>query len=88
MYHPSFNIGIEEEYQVVTPSANCWGMSRSRWRAKMVVNERAASAELADLVRSGTVGVGTPVCVDINEARDVAACAARCSTWRRRAASG
>ncbi len=45
-------------------------VTQSMAREKMVVNERAANAELADLVRDGTVGVGTPVCVDINEARD------------------
>jgi glutamate---cysteine ligase / carboxylate-amine ligase len=72
MYHPSFNIGIEEEYQVVdAESRELLGyVTQSMAREKMVVNERAANAELADLVRSGTVGVGTPVCVDINEARD------------------
>ena len=72
MYHPSFNIGIEEEYQVIDPeSRELLGyVTQSMAREKMVVNERAASAELADLVRSGIVGVGTPVCVDINEARD------------------
>jgi carboxylate-amine ligase len=72
MYHPSFNIGIEEEYQVVDAgSGELLGyVTQSMAREKMVVNERAANAELSDLVRSGTVGVGTPVCVDINEARD------------------
>jgi carboxylate-amine ligase len=72
MYHPSFNIGIEEEYQVVDgESGELLGyVTQSMAREKMVVNERAASAELADLVRGGTVEVGTPVCVDINEARD------------------
>ena len=72
MYYPSFNIGIEEEYQVVDPeSRELLGyVTQSMAREKMVVNERAANVELADLVRSGTVQVGTPVCVDINEARD------------------
>ncbi len=72
MYHPSFNIGIEEEYQVVDgESGELLGyVTQSMAREKMVVNERAPTAELADLIRSGTVGVGTPVCVDINEARD------------------
>ncbi len=72
MYHPSFNIGIEEEYQVIdAESRELLGyVTQSMAREKMVVNERAANAELADLVRDGTVGVGTPVCVDINEARD------------------
>ena len=46
-------------------------MSRSRWRAKRWWSTSArANAELADLVRERSVGVGTPVCVDINEARD------------------
>ena len=73
MYHPSFNLGIEEEYQVIDPeSRELLGyVTQSMAREKMVVNERVlANVELAELVRSGTVGVGTPVCVDINEARD------------------
>ena len=72
MYYPSFNIGIEEEYQVVdAESRELLGyVTQSMAREKMVVNERTASAELTDLIRSGTVAVGTPVCVDINEARD------------------
>jgi carboxylate-amine ligase len=72
MYYPSFNIGIEEEYQVVdSESGELLGyVTQSMAREKMVVNERTPSAELVELVRSGTIGVGTPVCVDINEARD------------------
>jgi gamma-glutamyl:cysteine ligase YbdK (ATP-grasp superfamily) len=39
-------------------------------REKMVVNERAPNADLAKVIREGAVATGTPVCVDINEARD------------------
>jgi glutamate---cysteine ligase / carboxylate-amine ligase len=72
MYYPSFNIGIEEEYQVVdTASRELLGyVTQSMAREKMVLNERVPSAELGDLVHSGSIAVGTPVCVDINEARD------------------
>ncbi len=72
MFHPSYNIGIEEEYQVVDPSTRelLGYITQSMARERMVVNERAASKELAGLVGSGSVSVGTPVCVDINEARE------------------
>lgn len=72
MYYPSFNIGIEEEYQVIdADSRELLGyVTQSMAREKMVVNERAPTADLRDLVHSGSVAVGTPVCVDINEARD------------------
>lgn len=72
MYYPSFNIGIEEEYQLIDPeSRELLGyVTQSMAREKMVVNERAPSADLAKVIREGAVSTGTPVCVDINEARD------------------
>ncbi|HQY91498.1 carboxylate-amine ligase [Caldilinea sp.] len=73
MYYPSFNIGIEEEYQLIDPdSRELLGyVTQSMAREKMVVNERAPSADLATLIREGAVSTGTPVCMDINEARDM-----------------
>ncbi len=72
MYYPSFNIGIEEEYQVVDPASRelLGYVTQSMAREKMVINERVPSVELSDLIHSGSIAVGTPVCVDINEARD------------------
>lgn len=72
MYYPSFNIGIEEEYQVIDPgSRELLGyVTQSMAREKMVVNERTPSAEIADLVRSGSIATGTPISEDINQARD------------------
>lgn len=72
MFYPSYNIGIEEEYQVIDPDTRelLGYITQSMAREKMVVNERAATKELAGLVSSGSVSVGTPVCVDINEARE------------------
>lgn len=72
MYYPSFNIGIEEEYQLIDPdSRELLGyVTQSMAREKMVVNERAPNADLAAVIREGAVSTGTPVCEDINEARD------------------
>lgn len=72
MYYPSFNIGIEEEYQVIDPETRelLGYVTQSMAREKMVVNERAPTVELGERISSGSVAVGTPVCVDINEARD------------------
>lgn len=72
MYYPSFNIGIEEEYQLIDPdSRELLGyVTQSMARERMVVNERAPNADLAKVIREGAVATGTPVCVDINEARD------------------
>lgn len=72
MYYPSFNIGIEEEYQLIDPSSRelLGYVTQSMARERMVVNERALNADLAKLIREGAVAAGTPVCVDINEARD------------------
>ncbi len=72
MYYPSFNIGIEEEYQLIDPETRelLGYVTQSMAREEMVVNERAPDAEISALVRSGSLAVGTPVCVDISEARE------------------
>ncbi|MCB0039074.1 MAG: carboxylate-amine ligase [Caldilinea sp.] len=72
MYYPSFNIGIEEEYQLIDPETRelLGYATQSMARERMVVNERAPDADLSDVIRAGTVSVGTPVCTDINDARE------------------
>jgi len=72
MYYPSFNIGIEEEYQLIDPASRelLGYVTQSMARERMVVNERAPNADLAAVIREGAIQTGTPVCEDINEARD------------------
>ncbi|MBK8048144.1 MAG: hypothetical protein IPK16_14065 [Anaerolineales bacterium] len=72
MYYPSYNIGIEEEYQLVDPvSHELLGyVTQSMAREQMVVNERTPNVELADRILSGSIMVGTPVSEDISQARD------------------
>jgi len=71
MYHPSYNIGIEEEYQLIDPtSRELLGYVRqSMSRDLMVVNERTTATDFAQQIGSAVVEVGTPVCADIKEAR-------------------
>ena len=49
MYHPSYNIGIEEEYQLIDPaSRELLGYVRqSMSRDRMVVNERTPATDFA-----------------------------------------
>ena len=72
MYYPSYNIGIEEEYQLVDPvSRELMGyVTQSMAREQMVVNERTPNVDLADRILSGSIMVGTPVSEDISQARD------------------
>ena len=72
MKSPSLTVGIEEEYQVIDPDTRelLGYITQSMARERMVVNERAATKELSELVGSGSISVGTPVCADINEARE------------------
>ncbi len=72
MYYPSFNIGIEEEYQLIDPATRelLGYVTQSMAQDKMNLNERTPNAELADLLQSGLIEVGTPVCDDITVARD------------------
>lgn len=71
MYHPSYNIGIEEEYQLIDPSSRelLGYVRQSMSRDRMVVNERTPETEFAEQIGGAVIEVGTPVCVDINEAR-------------------
>jgi glutamate---cysteine ligase / carboxylate-amine ligase len=72
MYHPSFNIGIEEEYQVIDPqSRELLGyVTQSMANDQMVVRERSPDADLAHRFSEAVIQVGTPVCADIKEARE------------------
>jgi carboxylate-amine ligase len=72
MYHPSFNIGIEEEYQVIDPqSRELLGyVTQSMANEQMVVRERNPDAELAQRFSDAVINAGTPVCVDIKDARE------------------
>lgn len=72
MYHPSFNIGIEEEYQVIdAESRELLGyVTQSMANEQMVVRERNPDADLAQRFSEAVVQVGTPVCADIKEARE------------------
>jgi carboxylate-amine ligase len=72
MYHPSFNIGIEEEYQVIDPqSRELLGyVTQSMATEELVVRERTPEAELTQRFSDAVIQVGTPVCSDIKEARE------------------
>ncbi|MCL4858526.1 MAG: carboxylate-amine ligase [Caldilineaceae bacterium] len=72
MYHPSFNIGIEEEYQIIDPdSRELLGyVTQSMVNEQMVVRERSPDADLAQRFSEAVIQVGTPVCADIKEARE------------------
>jgi carboxylate-amine ligase len=72
MYLPSFNIGIEEEYQVIDPqSRELLGyVTQSMANEQMVVRELNPATELAERFAEAVIQVGTPVCADIKEARE------------------
>jgi carboxylate-amine ligase len=72
MYHPSLNIGIEEEYQLIDPeSLELIGyVTQSMAREEMVVQERDPDFGFAEHVGSAVLEVGTPSCADIKEARE------------------
>ena len=71
MYHPSFNIGIEEEYQIVDPkSGELLGyISQSMSEGRLAIQERRPDFEVAQLLGDAILNVGTQLCVDIHEAR-------------------
>ena len=72
MYHPSLNIGIEEEYQLIDPVTRelVGYVMQSMSRDQLVVRERRADGEVAQSFDDAVIEVGTPVCADIKEARD------------------
>ena len=72
MYHPSFNIGIEEEYQLIDPgSRELLGFVRnSMSQEQLLVQEKRADFDFVQRVGSGALEAGTPVCVDVHEASE------------------
>lgn len=70
MYHPSFNIGIKEEYQLIDPdSYELVGyVTRSMARNKMVVQERHSDVGFTRHVEDAALEAGTPMCADVMEA--------------------
>ncbi len=72
MYYPSFNIGIEEEYQIIDPqSRELLGyVTQSMAREEMVVRERTPDTKFARQMREAVIEAGTPVAADIHEAHD------------------
>lgn len=72
MVHPSLNIGIEEEYQLVDPQSRelVGYVTQSMSRDQLVVRERTADSDVAQSFGDAVIEVGTPVCADISEARE------------------
>lgn len=72
MYHPSFNIGIEEEYQLIDPASRelLGYVTQSMSREQMLVREKTPDTEFARQMGSTVIETGTPVCVDIADARE------------------
>lgn len=72
MYHPSFNIGIEEEYQLIDPES--WELigyvTQSMAREGIVVQERHPDSDLARHLENAVLDIGTPASADIKEARE------------------
>jgi carboxylate-amine ligase len=68
---PTFNIGIEEEYQLIDPeSRELLGfLSQSMSREQMLVRERHPDLDFAQRVGIDSIEVGTPVCEDVTGAR-------------------
>ncbi len=70
-YHlPSFNIGIEEEYQLIDPeSRELLGyMTQSMSREQMLLRERHPALDFAQRISPDAIEVGTPICANIQEA--------------------
>lgn len=68
---PSFNIGIEEEYQFIDPeSRELLGFAtQSMGRDQMLIRERHPDLDFAQRISDESIEVGTPICVDVKEAR-------------------
>jgi carboxylate-amine ligase len=68
---PSFNIGIEEEYQLIEPDTRelLGYLTQSMSRERMLVRERHPDLDFAQAISADRIEVGTPVCRNIHEAR-------------------
>lgn len=71
MYHPTFNIGIEEEYQMIEPESRALlgYVSQSMAKDRIEIQERTPEFRLKQQM-AAVVEAGTPVCADIKEARE------------------
>lgn len=71
MYHPSFNIGIEEDIVDRTgESRELLGYVRqSMSRDQMLVRGRTKETDFTEQINSAVIEVGTPVSADIKEAQ-------------------
>jgi carboxylate-amine ligase len=69
-YHPSLNIGIEEEYQIVDPESGelVAFVSQTMSDQMLSVEEREPKYELAQQVSETLLKAGMPVCDDIQHA--------------------
>lgn len=72
MYHPSYNIGIEEEYQLIDPNSRelLGYITQSIEREQMLVHEKNPDLDFAQRFSSAVLEAGTLVCADIREARE------------------
>lgn len=66
MYHPSFRIGIEEEYQLIDPRS--WELigyvTHSMGGAKVIAPELQSDLEVAEYLQNTMLSSQTPVCTD------------------------
>jgi len=71
MYHPSFSIGIEEEYQIIDPkSGELLGyISQSMTEGRLAVQERNPDFPIAHQLSDAVLNVETQLCADIHDAR-------------------
>lgn len=71
MYHPSFSIGIEEEYQIIDPeNGELLGyISQSMSEGRLAIQERHPDFRIAHQLSDTVLSMGTRLCVDIHEAR-------------------
>jgi carboxylate-amine ligase len=72
MYRPSFNIGIEEEYQMIEPDSRALlgYVTQSMAKDRVVIQERTPEFRLEQQMDGAVLEAGTPVCADIKEARE------------------
>jgi len=72
MYHPSFNIGIQEEFQLIDgESRELLGyLSQDIAQGQIILQERNPEEQLARQLGSAVLEVGTRVCADLPEARE------------------
>ncbi len=72
MYRPTFNIGIEEEFQMIEPDSRALlgYVTQSMAKDRVVIQERTPEFRLEQHLDGAVLEAGTPVCADIKEARE------------------